>query len=143
MKYGILVCLGAALMFGQGGPRGFGKRAEADLGLTAAQQNTIHTVLADAQVQTKGMRDQERQLREQLTAAIKAGDENKIDSVTADLSRLQGQTMAIQSKAEAKVYGSLTADQKAKVDARPGGVGFLMRRGGPGGEFRRAPGGQN
>jgi Spy/CpxP family protein refolding chaperone len=107
----------------------------ADLGLSATQQNTIHTVMADAQVQSKGLREQSRTLRDQLNAAVKAGDEGKIDQVTRDMANLDAQMNSIEAKAQAKIYGSLTADQKTKIDARPGGVGALMGRGGPRGGF--------
>ena len=79
-------------------------------------------------------------------SAIKAGDEGKIDTLTQDMARLDAQQMAIQAKAQSRVYSSLTADQKAKVDQRPGALNGLMRRGGPGDlrrEGRQGPPPQN
>jgi hypothetical protein len=71
-----------------------------------------------------------------LNAAIKAGDTGKIDSLTPNIAQLEGQIMSIDAKMQAKIYSSLTADQKAKVDARPfGGLGRLA--GGP--QLRNLP----
>jgi hypothetical protein len=138
-----VLCLTAGLVCAQGpGPRpnftrgGSRGGPMAQLGLSATQQNTIYTVRADIKVQTQGMRDQLRTLEDQLTAAIKAGDEGTIDSVTANIARIEGQMTAIQAKGESKIYQSLTADQKATIDKMPGGARSLLR-GGPGG---RPPG---
>jgi Spy/CpxP family protein refolding chaperone len=92
----------------------------------------MHTARSEAAVASKGLRDQARTLRQELTAAIKAGDTAKIDSLAPSIAQVEGQLTAIDAKMQAKIYGSLTADQKAKVDARPGGLGRLMGGGRPG-----------
>lgn len=119
---------------GPGGRRGPGREA-ALLGLTTDQQTLIKTTRTEAATQSKPLRDQVRTLREELNSAIKAGDTGKIDSLTPSIAQIEGQIGAIDAKAQAKIYGSLTADQKAKVDAAPGGLGRLgmMGRRGPGG----------
>ena len=105
-----------------GGPGGVldGPNAEqrlaSVLGLTAEQQNKVHTAIEEQKVQTKGLGDMVA-LRNQLAAAVKAGDEGKIDQITQDMARLQQQRAAIQAKTMAKVYGALNADQKARMDA--------------------------
>jgi Spy/CpxP family protein refolding chaperone len=105
-----------------GGPGGLldGPNAERRLtnvlGLNAEQQNKVHTAIEEQKVQAKGLGERGAELRTQLGAAVKAGDEGKIDQVTADLARLQQQQMAIQAKTMAKVYGALDADQKARID---------------------------
>lgn len=114
---------------GPGGPRGFGPRAGGgpggplserrlarQLNLTAEQQNTIHTAMEESRVMQQGMAQKEGTLRTQLAAAVKAGNESQIDSISQDLAQLHQQRTAVQAKALAKVYGSLTADQKATVD---------------------------
>jgi Spy/CpxP family protein refolding chaperone len=105
------------------------------LGLTTDQQTLIKTARTEAATQSKPLREQARTLRGELDAAIKAGDTGKIDSLTPSIAQIEGQIGAIDAKAQAKIYGSLTADQKAKVDAAPGGLGRLgmMGRRGPGG----------
>lgn len=124
-------------MYAQGpGKRGPGREAAA-LGLTAEQQNIIHTARSEAAVQSQGLRDQVKSFRTELNAAIRAGDTAKIDALAPNISQLEGQLLAIDAKVQAKIYNSLTADQKAKVDARPFGLGRLMGGPGPGG--RPAP----
>ena len=127
-----LICLGTGLVYAQGGPGGRRgpDREAAQLGLSAEQQNTIHTARSEAQVQSKALRDQARSLRTELTAAIKAGDTGKIDSLAPSIAQVESQLTAIDAKTQAKIYGSLTAEQKAKVDARPGGLGRMMMGGG-------------
>jgi Spy/CpxP family protein refolding chaperone len=131
-----LTCLSAGLMMAQGpgGRPGPGREA-ALLGLTTDQQTLIKTTRTEAATQSKPLREQARTLRGELDAAIKAGDTGKIDSLTPSIAQIEGQIGAIDAKAQAKIYGSLTADQKAKVDAAPGGLGRLgmMGRRGPGG----------
>jgi Spy/CpxP family protein refolding chaperone len=138
MKLWIVIAFASiGLLYAQPPGGRFGAKAKggplADLALTADQQNKIYTARADARVQTKGLREQASGLEDQLTAAIKAGDEAKIDSVSQDLSRLEGQITAIQSKAESRIYQTLTADQKAKLDKAPGGMNRMLRGRGPGG----------
>ncbi len=119
---------------GPGGRRGPGREA-AQLGLTTDQQTLIKATRTDAATQSKPLRDQVHTLRQELEAAIKAGDTGKIDSLSPSIAQIEAQIGAIDAKAQAKIYGSLTADQKAKVDAAPGGLGRLgmMGRRGPGG----------
>src|ERR1700683_5215980 len=50
-----------------------GARLTKQFGLDTTQQNTLHTTIASAQVQQKGMREKEGTLRTQLAAAVKAG----------------------------------------------------------------------
>ena len=127
--------------FGPG--RGFGgplseRRLAAQLNLTAEQQNKIHTALQEAQVLQQGMGQRERGLRTQLAAAVRAGNEAQIDSITQEMSQLNQQRSAIRAKSLAKVYGALTADQKTRIDRQlDGSLGVAQprgpRRGGRGG----------
>ena len=129
---------------GPGGRRGPGREA-AQLGLTTDQQTLIKSTRADADTQSKPLRDQVRTLRQELEAAIKAGDTGKIDSLTPSIAQVEAQIGAINAIAQAKIYGSLTADQKAKVDAARGGSGLswmMMGRRGPGGPPPAAPAAQ-
>ena len=130
---GLLCAQGPRPNLGRGSGRG-GPMAQ--LNLSATQQNTIYTVRADIKVQTAGMREQLRTMDDQLTAAIKTGDTGTIDAVTANIAHLQGQMEAIQAKGMARIYASLSADQKATVDKMPGGARSMLRGGGPGGRGR-------
>lgn len=129
-------------MFAEPGP-GFGGLADSSaeqrltrrLGLNAEQQNRVHTVLQEQQVMTKGMAERIQGLRTQLTDAVKAGDEGKIDTITQDLARANQEQLAIQAKSWARIYSTLNADQKARVDQALG-----LEFGVPGGRLRRGPG---
>lgn len=106
------------------------------LTLDATQQNQVHTILADAKVQSQGLRDQLKTLRTSLIDAIKANNTAQIDSLTLQISQIQQQTEAIRSKAAAKIYTVLSADQKTKLGnglgiLMGGGFGPGLRRGGP------------
>jgi len=123
----------------------FEKHLTTRLGLNATQQNGVHTTLAEARVQQNGLGAQMRTLHGQMVTAIKAGNTDQIDSLSQQISELHKQQTAIHGKSMAKIYGSLTADQKTKVGANlemlmghmgfgPGGPGN-----GPGPGFHRGP----
>jgi len=87
------------------------------LGLNAEQQNKVHTALEERKVLTQGQAGKMDDLRTQLSAAVKAGEDSKIDQITQDMARLQQQQTAIQAKTMSKVYGALNVDQRARLDA--------------------------
>jgi Spy/CpxP family protein refolding chaperone len=111
----------------------FEKRLTAHLGLNATQQNGVHTALAEARVQQNGLGAQMRTLHGQMITAIKAGNSDQIDSLSSQMSELHKQQTAIHGKSMAKIYGSLTADQKTKVGANLEMLMGHMGFGGPGG----------
>lgn len=143
MKMNLLLTTIAAtgLMFAQG-PRGaFGgpggpdteARLTKTLNLNATQQNAVHTALQEHRVATSGLNDQMHTLNTQLHAAIKAGASDQIDKITTSMATLHQQQIASQAKAAAKIYSTLTDDQKTQI-----GDHLEMLMGGPGG---RGPGG--
>lgn len=106
-----------------GGFRGLdvlGPRAEErltkQLSLNATQQNTLHTAILSAQVQRKGLNEQSRSLQAQLATAVKGGNESAIDSITRELSSLHQQETSVHAKTLATLYGSLSAEQKVKIE---------------------------
>lgn len=106
------------------------------LSLNVTQQGQVHTILADAQVQSQGIQDQLKPLRTSLIAAIKANDSAQIEALQGQISPLQQQLDTIHSKAAAQIYAALTPDQQAKIGnaigmLMGGGFGPGMRRGGP------------
>ena len=140
MKINFLLLTVAAtgLVFAQG-PRGFGgpggpdteARLTKTLSLNATQQNTVHTALQEHRVATSGLFDQMHTLNTQLHAAIKAGATDQIDKITTSLASLRQQESASQAKAAAKIYATLTDDQKTQVGDH---IEMLMMGGrGPGG----------
>jgi hypothetical protein len=102
---------------GPGGPVGpdTETRLTKTLNLNATQQNAVHTALQEHRVATSGLQDQMRDLNTQLHAAIKAGATDQIDKVSAGIANIHQQQLASQSKAAAKIYSTLTDDQKTQV----------------------------
>jgi Spy/CpxP family protein refolding chaperone len=115
------------------------QRIAQHLGLSAAQQNSLHTTRADARVQTNGMNDKMHTLHTSLNAAIKSGNEGQIDTISQEIATVHQQQTAIHAKTTAKIYSSLTADQKTKVGENLGMLGGGGPGFGPG--FGRGPGG--
>jgi Spy/CpxP family protein refolding chaperone len=106
------------------------------LSLDATQQGKVHTILADAQLQSQTARDQLKPLRTSLLAAIKANDSAQIESLHQQISPLQQQLDIIRSKAAAQIYAALSPDQQTKVGnaigmLMGGGFGPGIRHGGP------------
>jgi Spy/CpxP family protein refolding chaperone len=86
------------------------------LNLTDAQKQQAKTIFHDARQKAQPLRDQLKQNREALTAAVKADDVARIHSLTAERGKLEGQMLGIRTEAMAKFYSNLTPDQKAKAD---------------------------
>jgi len=136
----VTLMMGAALLAQPpAGMRDRGQRFEnmltRSLSLNATQQGQVHTILADAQVQSSAIRDQLKPLRTSLLAAIKANDSAQIESLHQQISPLQQQLDVIHSKAAAQIYAALSPDQQTKVGnaigmLMGGGFGPGMRRGG-------------
>ena len=110
------------------------------LTLSATQQNTVHTVLAERHVATKGFPQQMQSLHSQMVAAIKSGNSSQIESITQQMGSLHQQEQTAHATAISKIYQSLTPEQKTKVGQNLemlmrggfGGPGFGPgRRGGP------------
>jgi len=113
------------------------QRLTKNLGLNAIQQNNVHTLLAENRVMSKGMGQQMQTLHGQLVTAVKNGDESTIESVSVQISNLRQQQETQHAKAMAKIYATLTPDQKTKVGPN---LEMLMGRGGMGFGPGRRPG---
>jgi len=104
-------------------------RVAADLNLTADQQAQIRAAFKAAAEFRTGMVGRGRDLRNQLAAAIKAGDQAKVEKASQDLGELLQQQIAFQAKTIAKVYALLTPEQKTKLDQEVGrSLGLRERR---------------
>lgn len=138
IKVLLLTIAATGLVFAQG-PRGGGPDTEArltkTLNLNATQQNAAHTALQEHRVATSGLNEQMHTLNTQLHAAIKAGATDQITQLTTSMATIHQQILASQSNAAAKIYATLTPDQKTQVGDH---IEMLMG-GGPG--FGRGPGG--
>ena len=142
MNFLLLTIAATGLVFAQGPRREFGgpggpdteARLTKTLNLNATQQNAVHTALQEHRVATTGLADQMRNLNTQLHAAIKSGATDQIDKLTISIGTLHQQQLASQSKAAAKIYATLSDDQKTQIGDH---VEMLMG----GGPIGRGPGG--
>jgi Spy/CpxP family protein refolding chaperone len=92
------------------------QRFAQELNLTDAQKEFAHSLFQQNREANQAVRDQLRQNRQQLSAAIKATNEAEISRLTAEQAQLKGQLSASWAKSMAKFYAQLTPEQKAKAD---------------------------
>ena len=110
------------------------------LNLTDAQKSAAKTILTDAQAAGQNIQVNLEEARQSLSDAIKKTDTGAIDTLAVTIGVLTGQLAAIDGKAQAALYASLTADQQAKYDSMPrGGAGSPGGPAGPRG-FGPPPG---
>ena len=95
---------------------GMGQRLAQALNLSDAQKEQAKTIFQQAKQNAQPLAQQLKQNREALAAAVKANDVAQIHSLAAQQGNLRGQMVAIRSEAMAKVYSTLTPDQKVKAD---------------------------
>ena len=94
---------------------GHGQMMEA-LNLTPAQKQQADTIFNDAKQKAGPIRQEMRQNREALSAAVKANNTSQIETLSAHQGELQGKALAIRSGAMAKFYTILTPEQRTKAD---------------------------
>jgi Spy/CpxP family protein refolding chaperone len=86
------------------------------LSLTPAQTEQATTFFTAEATAHQNARASERTAHEAMEAAIKANDAATIQSTSATLGQISGETMAAHALARAQFYAILTADQKTKFD---------------------------
>ena len=92
------------------------------LGLSETQKTQAQTIFTAAQTASEALQGQLDSARDAARATIKTNaTDAEIDRLSAAVGVLQGQLLAIQTKASAKFYALLTAEQKAKYDQMGGG----------------------
>jgi Spy/CpxP family protein refolding chaperone len=91
-------------------------RMAAYLNLTDAQKTQAQAVLKEAHESARQFAPQLKQDRQALREAVKAGNTDQIASIASDQGKLMGQMLAIRTQAFAKIYQTLTPEQKAKAD---------------------------
>jgi len=103
------------------------------LTLESSQQQQAKTIFTEEVTASQALRPTEEAAHDALQAAVQAGaSDAQIDQLAAAVGLVQGQSIAIHSKAQAKFRLTLTAAQKEKLDAAddhrgpggPGGPGF-------------------
>lgn len=107
------------------------ERLTAELSLTSSQASQITTILTNADTASTSARSTLDTDQSALEAAIKSNASGTIDQLSSAIGVLQGQLLAIRSKADGQIYALLTTDQQAKYHLG----------GGPGGPGGRGPGG--
>ena len=92
-------------------------RLTRQLKLTSDQQNQARSIFADARKRAQSFAPDLRGERQAMSAAIKTDNEAQIDQIARQDAQLNSQARAIHAKAIAKLYSTLTPDQKAKFDS--------------------------
>jgi Spy/CpxP family protein refolding chaperone len=103
----------------QQSPRRSGARLAQYLNLTPAQQQAATAQMQQARAAGQPIRRQLMQVRQQMSQAIRANDAAGIQQLSAQEANLKGQLTALRSTAFARIYSSLTPEQKAKADQLP------------------------
>jgi Spy/CpxP family protein refolding chaperone len=91
-------------------------RAAAELNLTHAQKQYAKQLMQDSRTQAKPLREQLKQNRQELEAAIKSNNTGLITQLTERQADLRGQISALHAKSMASFYAQLTPEQKAKAE---------------------------
>ena len=86
------------------------------LNLTDSQKQQAKTIFQQARETTKPIREQLKQNREALTAAVKAGNAGQIQQISTARGALLSQMVAAHAQARAQFYKLLTPEQKTKAD---------------------------
>jgi Spy/CpxP family protein refolding chaperone len=121
-------------MRGQKGERadfraGMFERLAARLELTEAQKQQAKSVFDAARQQAEPLREQLKQTHDALRDAVKTGKtEVEIDQLASRQGALMGQLTGIHTKAFARVYATLTPEQKQKADELRGGFQGMMHQ---------------
>ncbi|MGA2118192.1 MAG: Spy/CpxP family protein refolding chaperone [Bryobacteraceae bacterium] len=99
------------------------------LNLSDTQRTNATAIYRKAQIAAAPVRTEMGANRRALTEAIESNDTERIEALAAKAGSLSGQLLAIESKADAELYATLSDDQKRKYDSAAR-TGF---GGGPGG----------
>jgi len=103
------------------------------LGLTDTQRTQATTIFTNAFTASQSILTSLENAHQSLAAAVTANSTATIDQVSGTIGTLEGQLLAINSKADAAFYAILTSDQQTKFEAMPqGGLGVGFGPPGPG-----------
>ena len=86
------------------------------LNLSDAQKLQAKAIFQQTRQQTQSVRDQLKQNREAMSAAVKANDTAKIQQLSQAQGPLLAQMVAARAQARAQLYNLLTPEQRAKAD---------------------------
>jgi len=108
-------------------------RLTTQLSLTTAQVSQATTIFTTALTATTPLQTTLSTDRQSLLTAVKNNATSVIDQLSSSIGTLNGQILAIQSKADAAFYAILTSDQQTKLDQSGGLSGPRGFGAGPGG----------
>ena len=87
----------------------------AALNLTDAQKSQMKSIFQEARQSSQPIRQQLRQTRQSLNAAVQAGNSDQIQQLSATEGTQMGQLAAIHASARAKMFKMLTPEQQQKL----------------------------
>ena len=96
-----------------------GARIPQYLNLTPAQEAQATAEFQAARQSAQPIRAQLKQVRLAMSQAVRANDTAKIDQLSTQEANLKGQILALRHQAFARLYTTLTPEQKAKADQLP------------------------
>jgi Spy/CpxP family protein refolding chaperone len=107
-----------------------GARLAQYLNLTPAQAAEAKAEFQAVRQSAQPIRQQLKQVRVAMFQAIQANDTAKIDQLSAQEAGLHGQIAAMRHEAFAKMYSTLTPEQRAKADQLPAHMRQMRQRNG-------------
>ena len=94
----------------------FRQRMMQQLNLSEAQKQEAKGIFEQARATAKPVREELRQNREAMAAAVKANDTARIHTLAAKQAGLQAKLVEVRADAMAKFYAKLTPEQRAKAE---------------------------
>src|ERR1700737_2075800 len=95
------------------------ERLSAYLNLTDAQKTQAKAIMKEAHESAMKFRPEMKQNREAMAQAIKTDKTADIERLAKGEGQLMGKTIAIRTEAFAKIYQTLTPEQRVKADKLP------------------------
>jgi Spy/CpxP family protein refolding chaperone len=100
-------------------PHDGGARIARYLNLTPAQEARANAEFQSARQSGQPIRQQLKQVRSAMFQAVRANDTAGIERLSAQQAGLRGRILAVREEAFARVYSTLTPEQRAKADTLP------------------------
>ena len=104
----------------------------AALNLTDAQKSQMKSIFQEARQSSQPVRQQLKQTRQSMQAAVQAGDSNQIQQLSATEGTEMGQLAAIRASARAQMFKMLTPDQQQKLSTLQAAMHHSRRGASPG-----------
>src|SRR5215470_16286476 len=118
-QYSVQNFQGGPLTLSAGGPNHLAALTSM-LGLTANQQEQAKATLDEEEAASKPLVEQLKQASENLMSAQKtSAPDAEIDQLARNMADISGEILALDAKAQSKIYGQLGAEQKQKVEQLP------------------------